>query len=90
MIDGDGNTHLLEANGDPTIKVYIYFFVKKKWIDKKKKEYAGTGLTPILWDSMLELVEAIHIKPSSLDILSVRKRFAYKVKSNKKKIFFKK
>ena len=61
MIDAAGGIHLLEANGDPTIK-----------------DYAGTGLTPELWDSMLELEELVHLRPEELGAVLVRKRFAYK------------
>jgi hypothetical protein len=61
MIDSDGNSFLLEGNGDPSIK-----------------GYTGTDLTPGVWDSMLTLVEAIHIKPETIARpLSVRLGFRW-------------
>ncbi len=62
MIDAEGGSHLLEGNGDPSIK-----------------GYNGTGLTPDVWDSMLTLVEAIHIKPETITgPLSVKQGFRWK------------
>ena len=48
--------------------------------DPTIKHYFNT-LTPVLWDSMLELVEMVHTRPEELapgGLLSVRDRFAYK------------
>ena len=45
------------------------------------REYDETGLTPVFWESMLELEELIHAHPEDLSpgaVLSVRQRFAYK------------
>ena len=61
MIGNDGSVHLLEANGDPSIK-----------------GYPTTGLTPGIWDSMLDLEERIHLSPEKFtEPLSVADGFAF-------------
>ena len=49
MIDSTGASHLLEGNGDPSVK-----------------HYPGTDLTPVLWESMFQLVEAVTFTPDIL------------------------
>jgi hypothetical protein len=41
------------------------------------RDYPGTGLTPAMWTSMIELEEKIHMRPKQLPDLAVRQGFAY-------------
>ena len=62
MIDNTGDSHLLEGNGDPSVK-----------------HYPDTGLTPVLWESMFELVEAVTFTPDVLGPgVQVARKFKYK------------
>jgi hypothetical protein len=62
MIDSTGASHLLEGNGDPSVK-----------------HYPGTDLTPVLWESLFELVEAVTFTPDVLGPgVQVAKKFKYK------------
>jgi len=62
MIDSSGESHLLEGNGDPSVK-----------------HYPGTDLTPVLWESMFDLVEAVTFTPEVLGSgVQVARQFKYK------------
>jgi hypothetical protein len=62
MIDNTGESHLLEGNGDPSVK-----------------HYPGTDLTPVLWESLFELVEAVTFTPEVLGPgIQVAKNYRYK------------